>query len=71
MNPSAPMHLTVGCAGAMIREKWIEPQPSWSAFRIQRYGYARMSMLNQTTLHFEFVEMDHGSVMDEFYLVKN
>lgn len=31
VSPKAPVHLMIGCSGAMQEESWLEPAPVWSA----------------------------------------
>jgi hypothetical protein len=41
-DPVAPIYMTQGTAGALQRERWIEPKPVWSVKRYQKYGYGRI-----------------------------
>lgn len=70
MNPKAPIYITQGTAGAMIREKWLEPTPEWSAGKNLKFGYGRMTFFPNNTIYYE--DRSHlGKVLDEFYLIKN
>eukprot|EP00002_Diphylleia_rotans_P009510 TRINITY_DN1982_c0_g2_i2.p2 TRINITY_DN1982_c0_g2~~TRINITY_DN1982_c0_g2_i2.p2 ORF type:complete len:520 (+),score=106.75 TRINITY_DN1982_c0_g2_i2:52-1611(+) len=74
-NPSNPVHVVIGTAGAMIADKW-NPQPEWSAFRARTHGFSHFEIVNATTLHFQFLSnaafnQDGNPVMDEFWIVKN
>lgn len=68
-QPSNPIWIVQGNAGAAIVERWIEPQPAWSAVRVLAYGYGRMSVFNSTSLYYESRSVD-GTVVDYFYLNK-
>ena len=55
-NNGGPMHITVGTGGAnfLIGEKPIVQ--TWSAKFIQEtYGYGRVTVVNASSMHFEFV----------------
>jgi len=71
-NIDQPIYIVQGTAGALIAERWIEPQPEWSAFRKLEYGYGRMEVTttaSQSTLHYVF----HGQnevVVDQVWLNK-
>lgn len=52
LNPQAPVYMTQGTAGALMRERWIKPIPEWSAKRYERYGYGRIRIHDNGTLHY-------------------
>jgi len=75
VNPAHPVHVQIGTAGAMVWERWVRPQPRWSAFRQARYGYAHFEVVNNTALHFEFFSghvlgQGEGQLSDDFWIVK-
>lgn len=70
INPKAPVHVTVGTAGAMLCA-YLGPQPDWSALRSLQFGYSRIQTYNATHLHFEFVKQINGAVFDDFWLVND
>ena len=39
LDPEAPVYMTQGTAGALIREKFVKPAPEWSVSRQDKYGY--------------------------------
>jgi len=45
--------------------------PDWSAVRLSKFGYGRMTVYNATHLHYEFEHLDSRSVIDDFWIVKN
>jgi hypothetical protein len=71
-----PMHVTVGTAGAALEPMALYPN-NWNAKLITgEYGYGRISVMNKTAMHFEFVkagaESDptSGDVLDDFWIVR-
>lgn len=71
-NPSVPVHVVVGMGGAdnSYMQGWIEPPPSWVAHREMTFGHARITLLNESALHFEYAATD-GAIHDEFFLMKD
>lgn len=77
VNPGAPVHLTIGSAGAALDNKGVDPTPEWSAVRfggpkvVGGFGYVRIEV-NATHLHGEFVEADdEPKHQDHFWIVKD
>eukprot|EP01138_Halocafeteria_seosinensis_P012922 gb/GECG01013200.1/.p1 GENE.gb/GECG01013200.1/~~gb/GECG01013200.1/.p1 ORF type:complete len:539 (+),score=38.97 gb/GECG01013200.1/:1-1617(+) len=78
-NPKAPVHVVSGTAGAVQRETWIEPSPSWSAVRFANqlwgsYGYGWLETTNRTHLHYTFRPVQqggHSSIGDDFWIVRD
>jgi len=73
VNPLYPVHVQTGTAGAAVWERWVRPQPAWSAFRQARYGFSVFEVVNTTALHFEFYSghvTSEGSLADEFWIIK-
>lgn len=73
-NNGGPTQLTIGSAGARLDETWLYPN-SWTAkFIQQEYGYGRITIMNATALHFEFVKVGDsddatsGEVHDDFWI---
>jgi len=77
-NPTEPIHIVQGTAGAWIGERWINPEPIWSAFRKMEYGYGRMEITtamdstgkNSTTLHYVFKGSTTGEIVDQLWVTK-
>ncbi|XP_019627335.1 PREDICTED: acid phosphatase type 7-like [Branchiostoma belcheri] len=71
-NPQAPVHIITGSAGCKERLTPFVPNPKpWSAFRLDDYGYIRMTILNSTHLYLEQVSDDQdGVVVDSMQLIK-
>ena len=68
-----------GVRSCRIRKDWkysylltlfLDPQPSWSAYRASTWGYGNMNFINSTHLHYEMRRFDTGNVDDEFWLIK-
>jgi hypothetical protein len=73
------MHITVGTAGAHLNEdnvgiftnEWTEK------VIMQIYGYGRITIKNETTLHFQFVKTGNesdqtaGSVLDDVWIFRD
>ena len=70
-DPKYPTHLTIGTAGAFILERWEHPQPTWSAFRAERYGYGQLMVHNATHLQFEFLQRSSREVIDGFIIQRS
>lgn len=49
-NASGPVYVTIGNGGVDLDEKWVEPQPSWSLFRLAVYGHGNITAYNATHL---------------------
>jgi hypothetical protein len=76
-NPTAPIYIIEGCAGDVEHhEPFTRPQPAYSAFRSNTYGYARMTVFNASALLWEQVQTDDefpqttGTVIDAMLLVQ-
>lgn len=69
-NPGAPIHLVLGTGGAGFSTNIQTPQPPQFETVAFLHGYGRFGLLNDTTLHYQFINDADGSVADEFFLVK-
>jgi hypothetical protein len=74
-NNGGPLHLTIGSAGARLDQTVLYSNSWTDKFIPHEYGYGRISILNASALHFEFVKVDdkddnttNGEVRDEFWL---
>ena len=77
-NPTAPIYIVEGCAGDVEHhEPFTLPQPPYSAFRSNTYGYGRMTVYNSSALLWEQRQTDDeypsttGTVIDAMLLLKN
>lgn len=72
------MHLTIGTAGAHLDEADVGVfTNSWTANVIlQTYGYGRISIKNESALHFEFVKAGGdsdpttGDILDDVWITR-
>jgi len=67
---TAPVHVVIGTAGASLDEEQWLPNPEWSMFRVQEFGYSRL-FVNSTTLHFQWLGNSDGALHDEFLLTRD
>lgn len=70
VNVKAPIHITVGNAGARIKDNLVHPQPAWSVHRALQFGYSRLTVHNATSLHFEHIGASKFTVLDSFWVHK-
>jgi hypothetical protein len=68
-NPTAPVYVVQGTAGALIRETYIKPQPEWSIKRMNKYGYGKIQ-IKGNTLKYQFISAMTGRIVDEWYITK-
>jgi acid phosphatase type 7 len=71
-----PTHITIGTAGASL-EHMPFYKTHWSRMHIlQHYGYGRVTVINATALHFEFIKAGSsddetaGTVLDEVWIIR-
>jgi hypothetical protein len=76
-NPTAPIYIIEGCAGDVEHhEPFTRPQPHYSAYRSNTYGYGRMTIYNSSHLLWEQIQTDNeypattGTVIDAMLIVK-
>eukprot|EP00929_Paragymnodinium_shiwhaense_P053867 TRINITY_DN27008_c0_g1_i2.p1 TRINITY_DN27008_c0_g1~~TRINITY_DN27008_c0_g1_i2.p1 ORF type:complete len:655 (-),score=91.28 TRINITY_DN27008_c0_g1_i2:3-1943(-) len=79
-NPQASIYVVTGSAGnSELEEPFDRPQPQWSAYRSNGFGYSVMTVHNATHLQMQFVTTDppalqtgqplpYGSVIDDFMI---
>jgi hypothetical protein len=46
------MHFNLGDAGADLYTSWMNPQPTWSAFRSAAWGHGELEFVNASFAHF-------------------
>lgn len=82
IDPKAPIYIVSGAAGnTEMHEPFTRPQPSWSAFRANTFGYSRMTVYNSTHLHWQQIATDptqfpgngstYGSVIDDAWIIQH
>ena len=71
-NAMAPVHIVSGAAGCREgTDKYNGPRGPWSAFRNEDYGYGKLMIVNHTHLHWEQLEDQNYTIVDEFWLIKH
>lgn len=72
------MHITVGSAGALLDTTGTFYPQEWTARSIQGvYGYGRVTVVNASAMHWEFVkagaenDTDAGSVLDDVWIIRD
>eukprot|EP01006_Ploeotia_vitrea_P032202 TRINITY_DN64461_c0_g1_i1.p1 TRINITY_DN64461_c0_g1~~TRINITY_DN64461_c0_g1_i1.p1 ORF type:complete len:506 (+),score=250.15 TRINITY_DN64461_c0_g1_i1:239-1756(+) len=72
VNPTAPVYVINGAAGNRegLQKNFVNPQPSWSAFRAAEFGYAHLTIANATAMTFSFYADANRVLLDEFTIVK-
>jgi len=75
-DPKSPVNIVIGNAGNVEglengkEHNWDSPPPAWSAFRYgDDYGYALMTIHNDTHLSWKLYRAGDGGLEDEFTLV--
>jgi hypothetical protein len=73
-KPSAPVHVTAGTLGAIIVERYVEPQPAWSMVRAgtlfsDSYGFVTLNA-TRTSLGMTFHRQADGSTTWEVLITK-
>lgn len=85
IDPKAPIYIVSGAAGSVeLHEPFTRPQPSWSAFRSNSFGYSVATVYNATHLHWQQVQTDptgfhkflpkswyYGHVIDDAWIVQH
>jgi hypothetical protein len=68
-NGKAPVHACIGMGGRDINPSWLV-QPVWSKFRINKYGWTRIHVINEASLNMQFILNENGTVIDDFWITK-
>ena len=62
VDPPGPPYVVVGTGGALQRETFHDPQPTWSFVRrantLEAFGYGALDVMNATHLQFSFHAVD-------------
>jgi len=69
-SPNAPLHIVAGTAGVFTDHDYVTPQPSWSAVRNAHFGYGKLTVFNNTAIHFAFMSESTRATDDEFWIFK-
>ena len=65
-----PTHITIGSAGADLDMSAPLLRRSWAASFFRENGYGRISVMNSSALHFQFISKVDGAVKDETWITK-
>ena len=63
-NPGVPVYIVQGTAGALMKEKWIKPQPEWSVVRIAHYGFGQAHFYSNGTFHYQYYHHKSNQIRD-------
>lgn len=71
LNPGATTHITTGSAGCREEfDHFRSDEPEWSAYRLDEYGYTRLTFSNHTHLYMEQVSDENNVTLDWLHLVR-
>eukprot|EP01088_Endostelium_zonatum_P019381 TRINITY_DN6658_c0_g1_i2.p1 TRINITY_DN6658_c0_g1~~TRINITY_DN6658_c0_g1_i2.p1 ORF type:complete len:303 (-),score=51.76 TRINITY_DN6658_c0_g1_i2:52-960(-) len=59
-----------GTGGVFPDLEWNSPEPEWSAYRSDDWGYGRMRV-SEKELNYEFLHQENGDIVDRFSIVKS
>lgn len=78
VDPAAPVYIVTGCAGDVEQhEPFTRPQPAYSAFRSNTFGFGTLEFVNATHLLWSATQTDAsqpattGTVIDAMLLVRS
>jgi hypothetical protein len=79
IDPKAPIYIVSGSAGSReMHEPFTRPQPSWSAYRSNTFGYSVATVYNATHLHWQQVQTDptvfgthYGDIIDDAWIIQH
>merc|ERR1712032_1104823 len=78
VDPKAPIYIVSGAAGSReMHEPFTRPQPAWSAFRSNSFGYSVATVYNATHMHWQQIQTDptffrksrYGKIIDDAWIV--
>ena len=70
-DPKYPVHIITGAGGCReIHDKFEYPEPRWSVFRKNVYGFVYLKAVDRMTLNIKFYSVDDGQVIDEVTIGK-
>jgi len=79
INPKAPIYVVTGAAGSHeLHEPFTRPQPEWSAFRSNSFGYSKIKVYNASHLRWQQIQTDpllfgpdlYGRVIDDAWIIQ-
>lgn len=70
----APVYITLGDGGNAegLAQRWLEPQPDWSLYRMASYGHGALNIVNETHALWQWYQNKdlYPVVADEFWITK-
>eukprot|EP01133_Synstelium_polycarpum_P011569 gene11569-13502_t len=71
--PGGTIHMVIGTPGNQegLDTDWIQPAPSWSAYRYAQLSYAQLNVYNATHILWQLIADKDLSVVDEQWIVKD
>ena len=71
-DPTYPVHVISGSAGNReIHPPLSYPEPEWSYFRKNEYGFAYLKVLDRLAIEISQYSIDFGGYIDSFVLKKS
>ena len=70
-NPQATVHMVIGTAGADFTNNTLVQPPEWNELVFHEWGYARVTVPNETMLLWEWVNNTNGVVMDRMIITQS
>jgi hypothetical protein len=80
LNPKGTIYVVTGAAGSHeLHEPFTRPQPPWSAFRSNSFGYSKIYVHNASHLQWQQIQTDptlfgpdlYGRVIDDAWIVQS
>jgi len=72
LNPNGLVTIVNGNGGTKEHhDRWIDPQPDWSAFRETTFGFGTAVLYNNTHLHWQMHRAADGTIRDDCWFIKN
>jgi len=80
IDPKATIYIVSGAAGSQeMHEPFTRPQPAWSAYRSNSFGYSVATIYNATHLHWQQIQTDptefpaseYGRIIDDAWIVQH
>ena len=70
LNPTAPVQMVIGTAGAGFSTNVQVPPPPFTELVLFNHGYARVVLHNSSALEWAFVEDVAGTVLDRMWIIQ-
>ena len=71
-DPKFPVHIISGAGGCReTHDPFSMPQPRWSVFRKNVYGFIYLKPIDRLTLNMKMYSVDDGGIIDELTIAKS